>query len=550
MTTNKYIVAIAALFVILGGVSILAESDADPTYPVSVQGAEGAPMTFNDTSGDYTGDVVNTGTVGAEKGSVTITITTGLGKFVTFSEGTEVRSIGADATGKVVVDFAVAGTSTQVFAFAVTDTVQTSMSGLVTTEIKITPTYTAAPAKTITWTVDGITIGSCQTDAPAIPSAPSKANYDFVGWSLDGTTVIIFNGISGDYLLAESVRTTTITTPIEYLGSITEDITLSAVFEPVLLTVTFTAGDVTVGTATAPYNTVIMAPQLPEGYKAWDFDFSTPITEDITITAIEADPVAPVTAYNVTFEIEGKTPVTQKSDTLVIPDTTREGYSFQGWVVKGGSSEYVDPLTYDITGDITFVAVYKAVVVATHTITYMDGETVIGTAVIEDGKKIGEADAPEAPEGKFWLIPDEDAPVTADTTIYSAQSVLTVTFMVDEKVFSAYTQQVPYGETVDQTELEDFVFPAGYDSWDFDFSTPITEDTTVYAKEIPAPVEEPGFLETPAGQCAAILAVFVVGAVLAFAFAKGYIQIPEKLQRKKKVPEVPEVREDEQEGQE
>ena len=550
MIDSKYIAAIVAFVTILGGVSIMAESDADPTYPVSVQGAEGAPMTYNDTSGDYSGDVVNTGTTGAEKGTVTITITTGLNKFVTYTESSVVRSVGADTTGKVVVEFGVTGTATQTFSFAVTDAVQTSMSGLVTTEVKITPTYTAAPAKTITWIVDGITIGTCQTDAPAIPTSPSKANYDFVGWSLDGETVIIYNGISGDYLLAESVKTATITTPEQLLGAVTEDITLSAVFEPVLLTVTFVVGEATVGTATAPYNTVIMAPQLPEGYKAWDFDFSTPITADTTIIAIEADPVAPVTAYNVTFEIEGKAPVTQKSDTLVIPDTTREGYSFQGWVVKGGSSEYVDPLTYEITGDITFTAVYKAVVVATHTITYMDGEAVIGTAVIEDGKQIGEADAPEAPEGKFWLISDETAPVTADTTIYSAQSVLTVTFVVGERAFSAYTQQVPYGETIDQTKLADFVFPAGYDGWDFDFTTPITADTTVPAKVIPAPVEEPGFFETPMGQCAAILAVFVIGAVLAFGFSKGFVQIPEKLQKKKVTAEVPERKEDEQEGQE
>lgn len=551
MIDTKFITAVAAFIVLLGGVSILAESDADPTYPVSVQGAEGAPMTYNETSGDYTGDVVNTGSAGAEEGTVTITITTGLNKFVTYTESSVVRSVGADTTGKVVVEFGVSGTATQIFSFAVTDAVQTSMSGLVTTEVKITPTYTAAPAKTITWIVDGITIGTCQTDAPTIPTSPSKANYDFIGWSLDGETVIIYNGISGDYLLAESVRTATITTPAQYLGAVSEDITLSAVFEPVLLTVTFIAGEATVGTATAPYNTVIMAPQLPEGYKAWDFDFSTPITADTTITAIEADPVAPVTAYNVTFEIEGKAPVTQKSDTLVIPDTTREGYSFQGWVVKGGSSEYVDPLTYEITGDITFTAVYKAVVVATHIITYMDGETVVGTAVIEDGKPIGEADAPGAPEGKFWLISDETAPVTADTTIYSAQSVLTVTFMVGEKVFSAYTQEVPYGGTVDQSELADFVFPEGYDGWDFDFTTPITEDTVVSAKAIPAPVEEPGFFETPMGQCAAILAVFIVGVVLAFGFSKGYIRIPEKLQRKKAAPvEVPERKEDEQEGQE
>ena len=109
-------------------------------------------------------------------------------------------------------------------------------------------------------------------------------------------------------------------------------------------------------TETVKYGDCAIEPKdLPEGYKGWDFDFTTPIEKDTKIVALIADPV---TVYTVTFEIDGKAPVTQRSDSMVLPDTTIEGKVFQGWVVKG-ESQYVSPLNYDITGDITFVAVYK-----------------------------------------------------------------------------------------------------------------------------------------------------------------------------------------------
>lgn len=80
--------------------------------------------------------------------------------------------------------------------------------------------------------------------------------------------------------------------------------------------------------------------------------------EDIVLTAFFTQADAPSTVYNVIFEIEGKAPITQKSDSMALPDTTREGYVFQGWLVKGETG-YVEPMKYDITSDITFVAVYK-----------------------------------------------------------------------------------------------------------------------------------------------------------------------------------------------
>jgi|GEM_PF-3462550 len=122
--------------------------------------------------------------------------------------------------------------------------------------------------------------------------------------------------------------------------------------------VAFVAGETEVAKITVLEGTAIPAeqiPALPEGFKAWDFDFETLINENTTVEAIAEE-----ASFNVTFQIEGKTDVTQKSDSLTVPATYREGYEFQGWVVAG-TSDYVDPMEYAYTGDVTFVAIYRSI---------------------------------------------------------------------------------------------------------------------------------------------------------------------------------------------
>lgn len=120
--------------------------------------------------------------------------------------------------------------------------------------------------------------------------------------------------------------------------------------------VVFVAGETEVAKVSVLEGTAVPAdkvPAIPEGYKEWAFDVAAPVTADMTVEAVAKEVV-----FNVTFEIEGKADVTQKSDSMTLPVTDREGYVFQGWVVKG-QTQYVDPMTYAITEDITFVAVYK-----------------------------------------------------------------------------------------------------------------------------------------------------------------------------------------------
>lgn len=181
----------------------------------------------------------------------------------------------------------------------------------------------------------------------SIPGAPVKENYIFMGWyNAAGEKVIGYSSDKNEYTY--SVKD----------FKFTENTALYAKFVPVTFTVTFVYGEdrAVFATETVKYGDLAIEPKgLPEGYKGWDWNFGVPIEADTEIPAIEADPV---TVYTVTFEIDGKAPVTQRSDSMVLPDTAIDGKVFQGWVVKG-ESQYVSPMNYAITGDITFVAVYK-----------------------------------------------------------------------------------------------------------------------------------------------------------------------------------------------
>lgn len=104
----------------------------------------------------------------------------------------------------------------------------------------------------------------------AQPANPTKDNYTFVKWQLNGE----------DYNFA---------TPV------TADITLDAVWTPVMYTVTFNSnGGSDVASANVAYGETVAEPTAPtrEGYtfNYWtlnevEYDFDTPVTDDITLVA-------------------------------------------------------------------------------------------------------------------------------------------------------------------------------------------------------------------------------------------------------------------------
>ena len=213
----------------------------------------------------------------------------------------------------------------------------------------------AIPADCSGWDFDFTQIITEDKDIMSVPIEYVDVTFDYGDKNFDNVTVTIVKGtaVPADQVPAipESFPKADQTWDIDLSVPVTEDMTVT-LRDNIYYTVTFMAGETVIGTATVLEKTKATAPELPEGYKAWDFDFETPITADTTIKAIAKEAV-----FDVTFVIEGKTPVTQKSDSISVPATAIDGKVFKGWVVQGESS-YVDPATYKITQDVTFVAIY------------------------------------------------------------------------------------------------------------------------------------------------------------------------------------------------
>lgn len=118
--------------------------------------------------------------------------------------------------------------------------------------------------------VDGDKTYHTSVSEMVVPDVGDRTGFTFLGWyTAEGVQVI-------DPAVA----------------TYTADTTLTAKWEPVNCYVTFVAGDWTT-TVAVLYGETVVEPALPEGYSAWAWTFSTPITGDVTVQAIaepEAEP--------------------------------------------------------------------------------------------------------------------------------------------------------------------------------------------------------------------------------------------------------------------
>ena len=208
---------------------------------------------------------------------------------------------------------------------------------------------------------------------------PAMTGYTFMGWDTNADGKV---EISTAQIGAEDFKYT-----------VTADTTLDAVFEPINMTIALMVGETAYGTVTAPYNTIAIEPTLPAGYIYWatkevkpvlnedgtpvlnedgtpktedvytEFDFTRPITANVTLYAVAADVPVPDESIYATFNIEGTIYGPYKvTDRFSIPQTDREGYNFLGWTVQGGDGTKLTSAqvqNYEYTEDVTFVAVYE-----------------------------------------------------------------------------------------------------------------------------------------------------------------------------------------------
>ena len=166
------------------------------------------------------------------------------------------------------------------------------------------------------------------------PSNPTKTGHTFVEWQLNGNTYN-FN------------------TPV------TENITLTVVWQINQYSVSFNSdGGSSVASQTVNYNGTATQPSNPtktgHTFKEWQlngnkYNFSTPVTGNITLTAVWT-----INQYTITFNSNGGSSVATQTvnynSTATQPSNpTRNGYTFKEWQLNGVAYNFNTPVTSNIT---------------------------------------------------------------------------------------------------------------------------------------------------------------------------------------------------------
>lgn len=319
------------------------------------------------------------------------------------------------------------------------------------------------------------------------PEAPTRDGYEFADWLLNGT-------------------------PYDFTQPVTKDLTLVADWMKAEHTVTFdTNGGTPIDSQSITDGDTVEEPKAPtkDGYvfSGWledgkPYDFSTPVTSDITLTA-QWEKAAPA-VHVVSFDTGKGTPVPSQNvtdgDKATEPDMpTLEGYEFTGWLLDGQPYDFSTPAT----GDITLTAEWVKTPV-NHTVTFdTDGGAELPSQTVADGETATQPEVPVRDGYVFlgWLLNgkayDFSTPVTGDITLtasWEKEKPATHTIRFD----TADGTTIPAQTVTDGSMATKPADPTrkGYtfNGWavngqPYDFSTPVTADLTITAEWVPLPVE-------------------------------------------------------------
>lgn len=316
------------------------------------------------------------------------------------------------------------------------------------------------------------------------PEAPTRDGYEFADWLLNGT-------------------------PYDFTQPVTKDLTLVADWMKAEHTVTFdTDGGAELPSQTVADGETATQPEVPvrDGYVflGWllngkAYDFSTPVTGDITLTA-SWEKEKPAT-HTIRFDTADGTTipaqtVTDGSMATKPADPTRKGYMFNGWTVNGQPYDFSTP----VTADLTIIAKWVPLPVE-HTVLFDAGDGSKPTpTTVEDGKPV---DKPKDPTRKGytfdgWLLNgkayDFTQPVTGDITLTGSWTRLTHTVTFDTNGGTPVaSQSVEDGGVITSPKdptREGYTFKGWLlNGKSYDFQTPVTGDITLtanWAKAKPA----------------------------------------------------------------
>jgi uncharacterized repeat protein (TIGR02543 family) len=344
---------------------------------------------------------------------------------------------------------------------------------------------------TVSYTSNGGSTVSNQSvaynTATTAPTAPTKTGSTFAGWYSDAA----------------------LTTAFAFTTAITGDITLYAKWTINNYTVSYTSnGGTAVTSQSVVYNTQTTAPTSPtktgNTFAGWyteagftnTFVFTTPITADTTLYAKWT-----LNSYTVSFTSNGGSAVSSQTVNYNTATTapsapTRTGYTFAGWysdIALGNAFAFTTPITADTT-------LYAKWTINNYTVSFTSNG---GSAVPSQSAVYNTATtSPTAPvktgytfAGWYSDIALSNAfafttPITADTTLYAKWTINSYTVSFTSNGGSTVPSQSAVYNTATTAPTAPSKTGRTFAGWfsdiglanTFAFTTPITADTTLYAK--------------------------------------------------------------------
>ena len=361
----------------------------------------------------------------------------------------------------------------------------------------------------------GVTIPSQRIkigDSVVEPPTPTKTNYKFIGWYLDGDIFDFSMPVNRDLTL--EARWKYSPTNPEYETLLTVTFLLNNYDEP-YFTETINAGSL-IGVPPSPIRNGYIFTEWK--YNDSSFDFNTEIDDNIEFLA-SWEKIDGNTKYLVSFDSNGGTSVDnqmiiQGNRVLYPVPPTRSGYTFIGWTLDNETYNFDTP----VSRDITLVANWskngsggsgsggsssgssRTIVVNQYTVAFQTyGGTSIASQHIIAGKKVKKPKDPVKDGYTFrgWnyngSIYNFNSAVNSSMVLYAiwertysaSSKTYTVTFdsaggssISPQKVYENSAVKVPKNPT-----RNGYTF-AGWtlDGKDFDFNTKINKNVTLKAK--------------------------------------------------------------------
>ena len=309
---------------------------------------------------------------------------------------------------------------------------------------------------------------------PVDPGIPNKDGFTFKGWAFEG-------GERYD-----------LTSPL------INDTTLSPIYTIIQYTVTFDPDNGEPQTQeTVDRGSLVSAPEEPfkEHYEfdGWyindiPYDFTLPVMEDITLTAHWH-----ILSYTITFDSVGGTRITPQlrhyMDTATKPeDPTKDDHTFLGWFLDGELYDFSTPVTDHVLLEAHWKHNGRTV-----TFIYADEVTPDQIVNVEYAAILTEIPEPTREHYIFdggydnGVLFDSAQPITENMTLIAHWSPkkYTVTFKYNNEKDADMSVQVTYLDTVDQpaspTKTGHTFKNWALNDKPFEFSTPISQDITLFA---------------------------------------------------------------------